>query len=344
MTKTQIIIPTELHWKTALAKLPQANFLMSWGYGQAQEASGSLVERRLIQLPAQSLPAVAIQAIVRSARRGRYLELYGNPIVSDHRLWPAVLKLLAKLAKKHDCGFVRLQPNLELGQRPNLKDLGLTPAVLNLGTATTTILDLTASQAELLAGLRRKTRYSVRQADKRAVTVTEQTDQAGFKQLLDLVWQTARQRRFTPAPRTQLEQLYQSLAATNNLVVYCAHNSDGQLLSSALIIFWNAEADYLLGANTELGRSQPAAASLQWQAILEAKKRGCSRYNFWGVAPEGQTKHPLAGVTVFKQGFGGQRQEVQAAHDLVIKPLAYRQSWLIEQAHRLKRYLRQLIG
>ena len=40
--------------------------------------------------------------------------------------------------------------------------------------------------------------------------------------------------------------------------------------------------------------------------IQHAQKTGRKLYDFLGIAPEGQKKHHLAGVTFFKSRFGGE--------------------------------------
>ena len=313
---------------------------MSWAYGQAQEDDGSKVERRLIYPSGAQQAAIAIQALVRSAKRGRYLELYGNPLVADERLWPAVLKLLERLAQAHSCAFVRLQPPLLETDQPKLADLGLRRGHLGLGLPNTSILDLSPARDELMAGLRRQTRYRIRQAKKTGLFIEKDSCPAKFDQLHELVLKTAKRRRFGPLAPSLLEHLYRQLQADGHLKLYQAYNQKKQLLTSALIVFWQNEADYFLGASTELGLAQPGAGLIQWQAILDAKAAGCERYNFWGIAPENKAKHPLAGVTTFKQGFGGQRTTFQSAHDLVLNPRSYLFTCLIERAHQLKRWLR----
>jgi len=53
--------------------------------------------------------------------------------------------------------------------------------------------------------------------------------------------------------------------------------------------------------------------------ILEAKKRECTKYDFWGI---NQKKWP--GVTRFKKGFNGQEVNYPGAYDLVFQPAWYR--------------------
>ena len=57
---------------------------------------------------------------------------------------------------------------------------------------------------------------------------------------------------------------------------------------------------------------------LQWQQILEAKKRGCAEYDFWGI---NEKKWP--GVTRFKKGFSGKEVGYPGAFDLIFQPIWY---------------------
>ena len=72
--------------------------------------------------------------------------------------------------------------------------------------------------------------------------------------------------------------------------------------------------------------------------IQEAKKRGCTLYNFWGVSPDNKPKHPWAGLSLFKKGFGGFEETYLHAQD---KPLTkkYWLNYIIETVRRLKRRL-----
>jgi len=83
----------------------------------------------------------------------------------------------------------------------------------------------------------------------------------------------------------------------------------------------------------------PIAYYLLWEAIKEAKKRGCILYDFWGyVNPEENPKHPWAGPTLFKMGFGGRPYEYVKTQDL---PLSnkYWLTFIFEKIRKTKRGL-----
>jgi lipid II:glycine glycyltransferase (peptidoglycan interpeptide bridge formation enzyme) len=112
-----------------------------------------------------------------------------------------------------------------------------------------------------------------------------------------------------------------------------------QLLAQAFVIFYGQEAVYHYGASTDAGREYPGAYLLQWEAICEAKRRGCVRYNFWGVVPVEKKSHRFWGVSVFKRGFGGHEVQYLPAHDLIVQPLQYTLNAFVETLRRKIRHL-----
>jgi lipid II:glycine glycyltransferase (peptidoglycan interpeptide bridge formation enzyme) len=101
-------------------------------------------------------------------------------------------------------------------------------------------------------------------------------------------------------------------------------------LAQAFVIFYGKEAVYHYGASTDEGRHYPGAYLIQWEAIKEAKKRGMTRYNFWGVAPENNANHRFSGLSLFKRGFGGEDFEYLHAQDLIINYPRYLVNYLVE--------------
>ena len=110
-------------------------------------------------------------------------------------------------------------------------------------------------------------------------------------------------------------------------------------MASAFIIFWSNGGFYHHAALSPKYHKIPIAYLLQWEAIKEAKKRGCVFYDFWGyVNPKDNPKHPWYGPTLFKMGFGGYVARYVKTQDLILSP-KYWLNYIIETARRIKRRL-----
>jgi len=98
----------------------------------------------------------------------------------------------------------------------------------------------------------------------------------------------------------------------------------GTVIASSLIFFTKLAAFYHQGAS--LHTKIPATYLLQWEAIKEAKNRGCQLYNFWGIYDEQRpqrTPKSWQGLTLFKTGFSGQIKRFLSTQDYVVSKKYY---------------------
>ena len=96
-------------------------------------------------------------------------------------------------------------------------------------------------------------------------------------------------------------------------------NIKGEVVAGAMIIFWSGIAFYHQAASLGKFSKFSIPYLLQWEAIKEAKNRKCRVYDFWGFTdPEKFPKHPWAGPTLFKMGFGGYKKEYIKTQDFII--------------------------
>jgi vancomycin resistance protein VanK len=170
---------------------------------------------------------------------------------------------------------------------------------------------------------------------------------------LQLYEETRKRHHFVPYPsdfiRAQVMQFSQLTAYSSQLKARCAlylARYQGEVVASSLHMIYGGETSYHHGASTAKYPKVPASYLLQWRAIQDALRRGDRMYNFWGVAPIDPLlasrsllparRHPFAGVTTFKTGFGGQLLELVHCMDL---PLS-RKYWLtfgIETLRKIRR-------
>ena len=98
-------------------------------------------------------------------------------------------------------------------------------------------------------------------------------------------------------------------------------------------MLWVASASE---AKAVMPTTVPAAHAVQWRSIQEAQRRGATRYNFWGIARADQPRHPFAGITIFKKGFGGYPQDYMHAQDLPLN-LKYWKLWAVDTWRHIQR-------
>lgn len=327
-----------MNWQEILKLYPEANFLQSPEYGKMNEILGDKVIQQ--EFAKTKKPGYA-QMIVRNAKRGRYLEIPCGPLLdwSNTATVKRAFSEIQKIAKREKCVFVRVRPQL-FATRQNLDllaGMGLKKSPMHLAAEHTVIINLAKSEDDILAGMRRQTRYEVRQATKRGIIVEKDDSEAIFREFHAVQAETARRQKFVPPSLKVL--LAEREAFAGNIMIYVAKTAEGEPIAYGLIIKNGREADYYEAASTPLNRKLPGAYALLWQAIKDLKKEGYERFNLWGIAPAGQPHHRYAGVTTFKTGFGGDIVEYVPAHDMVISQFGYLKNLTVETIRRKRRHL-----
>ncbi len=322
-------------WGKIVKKHPEANFLQSPEYGRMNEILGSKVVYEDFEGRGWAV------MIIRNAKRGRYLEIPCGPLLdwTDKNLAREALDKIAKIAGVNKCVFVRIRPQL-LSTAENLQilaGLGFKKSPMHLAAEHTVVIDLTRPEEEILAGMRRQTRYEVRRGIKMGIKVTRANDVEIFKEFHNVQVETAKRQNFVPPSLKTLMSMRE--AFSDKIWVYKASDSESEPVAYGLIVGNGLEADYYEAASTILNRKLPGAYALLWQAIRDLKKDGYERFNLWGIAPAGQPNHRYAGVTTFKTGFGGKVVEFVPAHDLVISKMRYAMDFAFETLRKKRRRL-----
>ena len=318
-------------WEDFVLAKNEANFLQSWYWGEFHKTLGKTINRSGFYNN-NKLVGVML-SVVEPARRGKYLTVPGGPIIDwgNKNLINAFLQQIKTVAKGNNCVFVRVRSQLKSDEfSKNLfRSLGFKKAPMHLHAELTSQLNITKSEEELIAQMRKATRYEVRKAMKEGIQVSISTNENEIKKFYDLQIETAKRQKFVPFSYKFLYEQFKTFAENNNALIYSA-TFNKKLLAQAFVIFYNKEAVYHYGASTDEGRHHPGAYLIQWEAIKEAKRRGMTRYNFWGVAPENKRDHRFSGLSLFKRGFGGQDFQYLPAQDLIINRPKYLLNYIIE--------------
>jgi len=277
------------------------------------------------------------------AKRGTFLFLPYGPMVNgdlDEENLKEFFGELKDLAKKEGASFIRISPFWKETSENTavLKSLGFRPAPLHMLAETLWLLDFSGKrEEELMMGMEKKHRNLVRRAIKEGVEIKKTTDQEAIDRFWDLYAETSKRHNFTRYPKKLLQGQLQFFSNEDQALMLEAVY-EGEVLASAMIMFYGNSGAYHHGASSSKPehRKIPASYLLQWEAIKEAQKRGCKSYNFWGISPDKNKKHPFYGITHFKTGFGGRQFDLMPCHDLVVSPKYYL-NWAVETVRKWRR-------
>lgn len=205
----------------------------------------------------------------------------------------------------------------------------------------TLLLDCSKSEKELLAEMHQKTRYNIHIAEKKNITTHRADSMKEAKAKLvvfcELLTKTGKRHAIRMYSKKYFETLFECMENTPLKLHLYTTEKDGTLLAGSLLLLFGDTATYLHGASDYTFRSSMAPYLLQWSMIQDAKRLGMRWYDFWGVAPADKKNHPLAGVSIFKKGFGGQVVCGRGTFDLVCDPWFY-------QVYKMGRLLRRTVG
>lgn len=336
------VISDPERWDDWAARQPRSNFQLSWNWGVWPPETGREVHRR--GLVAGGRLVTAYTAVVADSRRGRYLEIDGGLALqpaADGSRWRQLTADLQGLGRSLGVVFVRLRPTM--ADNPEVRQVlaanGWQLAAMPLGVEQAGVIDLKQTDEQILAGcrqgLRRKLRRSQSWPD---VDCQTTTDPAAVDEFVDLHRQHADRLSYVPFGRQRLKSQFAAFVAADQAAIYRSQKS-GRTLAMNMIFFFGSEASYHYGVSTGLGQQFPTAPRLHLQAMADARRRGLSFYNFWGVVGPDQTNHRFFGVSQFKRSFGVSDYHYLPTHDLVLSPAHYRLIRAFEVVRRRRRRL-----
>lgn len=327
-------------WDGYVSRLNEANFLQSWDFYEFHKARGKKIVRRLVYKGSKIVGAYA--GVVETARRGRYMAIAGGPLIdfSDGEMVSSVFSDIKEQGKVLGCVFVRVRPQEVLSDNilQVLSNQGLKKASMYLSVEFAGVLDLNKSEEEILAGASQGFRRKLRKAAKLDIEITADTSDDSIKEFCRLEKLHAERQKYVAFSSDFLKKQFEAFREGGEVLIYTA-KFEGKTLAQNFMIFYGPEASYHYGVSSELGTKYSAAPLLHMAAMEEARKRGCTRYNLWGIVEPDEKSHRFYGVSEFKRSFGCEELRYTPAHDMVLKPLQYQKTKLVESARKRIRHV-----
>ncbi len=334
-------------WENFLLQCAEKTFLQSWNWGEFNEKMGSKTWR-LGAYNGERLIAVAL-VIKISARRGTFLFIPHGPVViggllakDKKEILELMLTELTRIAKEERASFIRISPLLEKTEENEniFFDLGFRNAPMHSSAYEATWrLDIFPVTENLVHSMRKTTRYLIKKATENPdISIEISADPKNIGTYQKLNKEVSKRQKFVPFSPESIKNEFEVFKKDNE-VIFLFGKYKGEVTAGAMIIFWSGIAFYHQAASLGKFSKFSIPYLLQWEAIKEAENRGCRVYDFWGFTdPEKFPRHPWAGPTLFKMGFGGYKKDYVKTQDFIISK-KYWINYIIELLRKRRRNL-----
>jgi peptidoglycan pentaglycine glycine transferase (the first glycine) len=337
----QVRPPSSRQEWDGLVERMSGQVLQSWAWGEFKSLFGW---KPLRLIAGAGDEASAAQVLFRSLPGQLWTTAYvpKGPLLDPTRPSSSAEGLLSGLhaaCRQRRAIFLKVEPHWQDEARTHawLQAHGFAASPQTVQPRRTVLVDLTADEQAILAQMKPKTRYNVRLAQRRGVSVQQGSvrDLQAFYRLLQI---TGRRDGFGIHTEAYYTQAYQLLAAQGAAALFEAQY-EGSVLGALMVVAWGKHAWYMYGASSDEERARMPNHVLQWEAMRWAKARGCEAYDLWGIpdvdenaiGPDiaqaeegGALSTGLGGLYRFKRGFGGREVRYVGAYDFVYnRPLYF---------------------
>jgi lipid II:glycine glycyltransferase (peptidoglycan interpeptide bridge formation enzyme) len=329
-------------WENFLLGCSEKSFLQSWNWGEFQKMMGNKIWRFGIFFENELISLALVVKV--TAKRGTFLLVPHGPIIQRQetedreQILRILLEELKKIAKEERIDFIRINPIWPRSQKNTevFKKIGFRSAPIQVHPEASWKLDLAPSEEGLLKNMRKTTRYLIRQALKNQDIELYQGREGDIKIFSNLHNKVSKRQHFVPFSFEYLKNEFLVFQKDNQVLLLFAKYR-GEIGAGCFVILWSGIGFYHHAVSLPEYSKLSLPYFLQWEAIKEAKRRGCRLYDFWGfVDPQKQPRHPWAGPTLFKMGFGGRAHEYVETQDF---PLS-KKYWLTFFFEKLRHWRR----
>ncbi|MEP6693487.1 MAG: peptidoglycan bridge formation glycyltransferase FemA/FemB family protein [Chloroflexota bacterium] len=310
-------------WDELVVATGQPHLLQSAGWAELKAATGWSVRRFVLdggiaQVLIKSLP---FGLSVAYAPRG--------PLVAHERLADAIVAVRDALARER-CASLLCDPEAPNDPvvRAELARAGVRASPVYVQPRRTLLMDLSKSDEELFAAMRKKTRQYIHKAERAAVVTEETRDLDRFMKVLAAVGQRDRFAIRSP------EYFAKLLSAFGDRALLMLARIGEEDVGAMLLVRMADRAWELYGGWSGAHAEARPFYLLKWRAMLRMRQLGVRRYDMYGLA-EG-ADDPLAGVENFKLGYGGEVVEWIGALETPVRRVLY-PLWQLAARRRLAR-------
>ena len=264
---------------------------------------------------------------------------------SDDQLWQRILSDLENFAKESGAVHIKIDPDIVIGRgvpvevdeepvpqgkliEGEFSARGWLFSSDQIQFRNTILIDLRQGEDQLLNRMKSKTRYNIRLASRKGITI-RYGDDTDLDYLYNMYADTSLRGGFTIRGEEYYNYLWQTFmgedldSEIDAIAQPIIAEFDGKPVAAAVMFRFGGRAWYLHGMSLPEHSDKMATYLIQWEGMRWAKENGCVSYDMWGAPDQFNSDDSMWGVYRFKRGFGGEVTRTIGAWDFPVKPILY---------------------
>ncbi|GBR73019.1 putative methicillin resistance protein [Candidatus Termititenax aidoneus] len=257
--------------------------------------------------------------------------------IADEAVTAETLNFLKDLAKKQRAFFIRISPDYletDTTARQILTKHNFHFSRKQLQTKATMLVNLQCSEDELLASFHEKTRYNIRLAERKGVTVGELQNEAELQDFYRIMEQMAARQDYNLQSYDYYKYIWQRLPIAK---IYLA-KYDRKIIGGVVVFSFKDTAYYMYGGFDSEYRKVMGNYLIHREIMRQGQAAGLKYYDLQGVPLSKDENHPMHGFYRFKKGFNGQEVEFIGEYDFAPLGWPYQlwQNWPFDRRQYLQ--------
>jgi len=342
-------------WNEIISKLPDPHFLQTYEWGQVKAKYGwapyyavwtadgkFTVSQTTENWSLDTGNIVAAALILKRTALRRFSIFYApkGPLMdwTNESLRKRVLDDLQSFAKKQGAIFLKLDPDVVLGRgvpasvdevtensgqavMSDLRRRGWVESSDQIQFKNTVMVDLSASEEDILMRMKQKTRYNVRLAEKKGVTVRVGSVD-DLPMLYKMYAETSVRDGFVIRDEEYYMTVWKLFMSGDTISNYqlpitipFIAEVDNEPVAAIFLFTFAGRGYYVYGMSRDKHREKMPTYLLQWAAMKHSKAHGCQTYDLWGAPDVFDESDSMWGVYRFKEGLGGEVVRTLGAYD-----------------------------
>jgi lipid II:glycine glycyltransferase (peptidoglycan interpeptide bridge formation enzyme) len=310
-------------WDDLVVATARAHILQTKGWAAAKALTGWRAERYVFD------DGGVAQVLLKELRFGLTMAYAPRGPLAVGPLADAIGALRSALARRRCVALLcdpEVPPSEDLVRAVRRAGARVSPVYVQ--PRRTLLLNPEIAPDALLAAMRKKTRQYIHKAERAAVATEETDDLERFHRVLRTVGERD---RFAVHSLAYFERLRAGLRERLHVMMARIGGEDVGALMLARV---DDRAWELYGGWAGTHAEDRPFYLLKWRAIQRMRQLGVSRYDMWGLAE--RADDPMAGVTEFKLGFGGEVVTWIGALEVPVRPWLF-PLWQLGGRRRLAR-------